>query len=63
MYLNHLNSSGYSIPGHMTALYEEIAGILAPEKMIQAHADVARYHGAHIQTGEQVTGVIWACLT
>ncbi len=37
-------------------LYEAIAGILAPEAMVQAHCKVAEYHGAQLCTGARVTG-------
>jgi hypothetical protein len=46
--------SGYNLPADAHALYEEVGGILAPEKMVQAHCKVAEYHGATIKTGEQV---------
>lgn len=39
----------------MPVLFEEAGGILEPEKMVAAHVDVARYHGATVHTGEQVS--------
>lgn len=42
----------------MPVLFEEAGGILEPEKMIAAHVDVARHHGATVRTGEQVRALL-----
>ena len=55
-------AAGYNLPADVPALYEEVGGILAPEKMIQAHCKVAQYHGATIKTGEQVSVVLYLLL-
>lgn len=44
----------------MPVLFEQQGGILEPEKMIAAHVQVARHHGAQVHTGEVVQG--WSVL-
>ncbi|KAF8065503.1 soxA [Scenedesmus sp. PABB004] len=45
---------GLQLRPDTSVLFEETAGILEPEKMIQAHLLRAWYHGAHVKTGEAV---------
>jgi sarcosine oxidase len=43
-------------PDEMTALWEPRAGVLAPERCIQAHINLAKRCGARLHTDEPVTG-------
>jgi sarcosine oxidase len=45
----------FQLPDGHIAVYEADAGILTPERCIQAHLDAARAHGADLHTGEVVT--------
>jgi sarcosine oxidase len=47
---------GYRFPAETMALFQPQGGLLVPELCIQAHADIAKQHGATIHTGEQVQG-------
>ncbi|NBC17205.1 MAG: N-methyl-L-tryptophan oxidase, partial [Bacteroidetes bacterium] len=42
-------------PDEHVAVCEADAGILTPERCIQAHLDAARHHGADLRSGETVT--------
>ncbi len=44
----------FQVPDDFVALFEPVAGWLAPERVIRAHAQLAAAHGATIQTGESV---------
>lgn len=52
--LMHSACAGLRLPPDTPVLYEEVGGIVEPEKMIQAHVLRARHHGAHVKTGETV---------
>ena len=47
---------GYRMTADTMALYQPDGGLLAPERCIVAHAQLARHHGADIHTGERVHG-------
>lgn len=47
--------AGLKLPANTPVLYEEVGGIVEPEKMIQAHVLRAWYYGAHVKTGEKVS--------
>jgi sarcosine oxidase len=44
----------FAVPDDFVALFEPVAGWLAPERVISAHARLAMAHGAVIRTGERV---------
>ena len=46
----------FNIPDDWTALVEEAAGLIVPERAIQVHADCARAHGAELREGVRVLG-------
>lgn len=47
---------GYRMPRGTMAVYQPNGGLLAPERCISAHAELAAGHGAVIHTGERVMG-------
>ena len=47
---------GYRMPAETMAVFQPQGGLLAPERCISAHAQLARDHGAAILTGERVLG-------
>jgi hypothetical protein len=47
-------TKGVSVPDGTPALYEAAGGALLPEAMVAAHVEVARYHGATIDTDARV---------
>ena len=44
----------FHVPDDFVALFEPVAGWLAPERVIRAHAQLAAAHGATIKPGERV---------
>lgn len=47
---------GYRFPSDMMAVFQPQGGLLVPERCIEAQANMAKKHGAHIHTGECVQG-------
>ncbi len=47
---------GYRLPAETMAVFQPQGGLLAPERCISAHAELAVGHGALIHTGERVLG-------
>ncbi|HLA45222.1 MAG TPA: N-methyl-L-tryptophan oxidase [Aggregatilineales bacterium] len=47
---------GYHFPSEIMAIFQPQGGLLVPERCIQAHAEVAKKHGAEIHTRECVQG-------
>lgn len=47
---------GYRLPEHFMAVLQPQGGLLIPEKCIEAHANIAKKHGAIIHTHERVQG-------
>jgi sarcosine oxidase len=47
---------GYNFPSETMAVFQPQGGLLVPELCIEAHANIAKAHGASIHTREQVQG-------
>jgi sarcosine oxidase len=52
----HARFPGFRVPGESMALHEPRAGLLFPEKCVEAHLALALRAGATIRTGVTVTG-------
>ena len=44
----------FRVEHDIVGFYEENAGVIRPEKALQAHCDLASLHGAEIRTGEKI---------